>query len=81
MKEDDVMISTFDNPWNPFTNFDEWFAFDHEKGYCSLERVARLYKADATMSEIEQDRAYSAAIDRLIELDILNIFTKVPRPL
>lgn len=80
MEDKEVLITTIDNPWNPFTNFDEWFAFDHERGYCSLERVARLCNFDETMSEIEKEREYSRAIDRLIELDILNVFIKVPRP-
>ena len=26
-----VMLSTVDNPYNPFTNWDEWYAFDEMK--------------------------------------------------
>ena len=30
---DQVTVTTIDNPFNPFTDFKEWFRFDTEKGY------------------------------------------------
>jgi len=27
------MLTTFDNPYNPFDEFTSWFMFDEEKGY------------------------------------------------
>ena len=35
MTEKQAMLSTADNPWNPFTNFNEWYAFDVVHGYNS----------------------------------------------
>ena len=32
-----VAITTFDNPFNPFTQFTEWLLFDKEKGYTTCE--------------------------------------------
>lgn len=29
----EVMLTTEDNPFDPFTQYDEWYAFDYEKGY------------------------------------------------
>ena len=29
------MLTTFDNPYNPFDEFTSWFMFDEEKGYHS----------------------------------------------
>ena len=37
-------LTTFDNPFNPFDQFDDWYLFDVEKGYCScgyLDRIAK----------------------------------------
>ena len=36
------MITTIDNPYNPFTQFDEWYAFDEGKGYCTSGYLARI---------------------------------------
>ena len=30
---EEVRITTIDNPFNPFTEWDEWFNFDLQKGY------------------------------------------------
>ena len=35
-------ISTFDNPFNPFEDFDNWFLYDCEKDYYSLTKVDPL---------------------------------------
>ena len=70
-------LSTKDNPFNPFTEFEKWYAFDHSHGYNSSEYLARLAHTspyeppEQTQSEIE------AAIDDIIRLDPLKIYTKV----
>ena len=35
MKPYEVMLSTSDNPFNPFDDFENWLAFDREKDYKS----------------------------------------------
>ena len=77
--ENDVMLTTFDNPFNPFENFDSWLLFDKEKGYNSCERLARLLQITEDMSQVEIENERIRAIDRLIELDFTNTFTRVTR--
>ena len=72
-----VHITTIDNPFNPFDDFTSWLMFDIEKGYNSSERVARLVKTTDDMSEVEELEEIERAIDRLIEIDPLDLFTKV----
>ena len=79
MVMNDCMITTIDNPFDPFEQFTSWLMFDKEKGYDSCERVARLAKITSQMSQKEIDEEQERAIDRLIELDVLNIFKKVTR--
>ena len=41
----EYMLTTVDNPFNPFTEFDEWFAFDRQMGYNTpsfLDRIAKV---------------------------------------
>lgn len=74
-----VTITTVDNPYDPFDDFEHWFQFDTEKGYYTSSRVARLTKLRDDMSEVEEDLEVERAIDRLIEIDPLKIYKKVVR--
>ena len=70
-------ITTYDNPFNPFEDFKSWFMFDTEKGYYSCSKLARICKTEDSMSEKEYLEEVERAIDRLIEIDPLNIYKKV----
>lgn len=77
MLSKECMLSTIDNPFDPFEQFTSWLMFDKEKGYDSCERLARLVNITSEMSQKEIDEETDRAIDRLIELDVLNIYIKV----
>lgn len=72
------MLTTKDNPYNPVTNFDQWLIFDSLKGYNSSQYLARIVETRDDMSEEEEAEAINKAIDEIIELDFMNIYTKVP---
>lgn len=56
------MLSTSDNPFNPFDDFDKWFSFDIAKGYNTCAYLARVCEE----SELS-DRENSLAINEAIE--------------
>lgn len=72
-----VAITTFDNPFNPFTQFTEWLLFDKEKGYNTCEYLARIAKVEDNLSQQEYNRAVEQAIDSMIETDPFNIYKKI----
>ena len=74
-----VTITTIDNPFNPFDDFDSWFMFDIEKGYYSSSKLARLTNLTDDMTEKEENEEVERAVDRLIEIDPLDIYIKVTR--
>ena len=51
----DVMLTTYDNPFNPFEQFSSWFLFDVEKGYNTCSYLARIAKLSDEMSQQEED--------------------------
>lgn len=76
---EEVMITTIDNPYDPFEEFTQWDLFDKEKGYNTTSRLARLVDLSDEMTQQEENEAIELAIDRLIELDFLDIYRKVKR--
>lgn len=73
----DMMLTTIDNPYNPFTHFDEWRAYDVEKGYFTCEYLARIVKTSDELSETDQLLAIEQAIDEIVELNILGLYKKL----
>lgn len=79
MVANDYMLTTIDNPYDPFEQFTLWYLFDKEKGYNTCERLARLANITSDMSQKEIDEETNRAMDKLIEIDFLNIFKRVSR--
>ena len=73
----DVMLTTYDNPFNPFEQFSSWFLFDVEKGYNTCSYLARIAKLSDEMSQQEEDEEVERAIDEIIKYDFMNIYKKI----
>ena len=73
------MLTTIDNPFNPFTHFDEWLSYDTKKGHHTLSLLARITKSSPYLSEMDQSLAIEEAIDSLIELNPSGILRKVTK--
>lgn len=71
------MLTTIDNPFNPFTNFEQWFDYDCEKGYYSCSYLARIAKTSDMLSEKENDEEIERAINEIIQYNPLGIYVKV----
>ena len=76
-----VMLTTADNPYNPFDNYDEWYAFDFQMGYHTPEYLARVVVTSSELSESDQALAIEEAIDSILTTNVLGIYRKVSRDL
>ena len=74
-----VMLTTVDNPFNPFDDFTSWYMYDVEHGYNSCSYVARIAKTSDQFTEKENNEEIERAIDEIILHDFLNIYVKVSR--
>ena len=77
--ENNCMLTTFDNPFDPFEQFTSWFMFDVEKGYNSCAYLARIAKLTDDMSDQEISDEINRAIDEIIKYDFMNIYKKVEK--
>lgn len=73
----DCMLTTFDNPFDPFEQFTSWFLFDVEKGYNTCGYLARIVKLSDDMTQKEIDEEIERAMDVIISNDFMNIYKKV----
>lgn len=74
-----VMLTTIDNPFDPFDQFDSWINFDMEKGYNSCAYLARIAFTSDSLSDAENEQEIERAIDEIIRYDFMNIYKKVVR--
>ena len=71
------MLTTFDNPYNPFEQFTSWFLFDEEHNYHSSAYLGRFANTSDQLSDEENDEEIERAIDEIIKYDFMNIYKKV----
>lgn len=70
------MLTTFDNPYNPFDEFTSWFMFDEEKGYHSCAYLGRIAKTSEQLSDEENAQEIERAIDEIIKYDFKTFIKK-----
>lgn len=59
-------LTTTDNPFDPFLNWDEWYFYDLSKGYNTCERLARIAKPALQLPDEANESEIEMAIDQLI---------------
>jgi hypothetical protein len=63
-----VWITTVDNPFDPFTQWERWFNFDEQCGYRTCARVAAFaHTSEENLSPYENEELTNSAINRLYE--------------
>lgn len=75
----DCMLTTNDNPYNPFVEFALWLLFDKEKGYNTCEYLARIAQLSDDLSEKETEDEIERAMDEIIKYDPFGIYMKVTK--
>ena len=71
------MLTTVDNPFDPFEQFTSWFMFDEEKGYHTCSYLGKIARTSDQLSEEENELENERAIDEILKYDFRNIYKKV----
>jgi hypothetical protein len=75
----EYMLTTVDNPFDPFTRFDEWYAYDVRMGYNTSAFLDRIVKNSNDISEPDQVQEIQNAIDEIIRENVSGMWRKVTR--
>lgn len=79
MPDTEYMLTTVDNPFDPFTRFDEWYAYDVKMGYHSCAFLDRITKNSNELSEADQALAIQNAIDEIVSENVSGMWKKISR--
>jgi hypothetical protein len=71
------MLTTTDNPYDPFSQYDEWASWDSVHGYNTPAYLARIVVTSDDLSEADQSLAIENAIDEIVSMNVLGIYKKV----
>lgn len=74
-----AMLTTVDNPFSPFDEYDEWYAFDERKGYHTPSYLARVVGSGTDLSDVDENFFITKAIDEIVDLNPLGLYKKVTR--
>lgn len=67
-KPKSVWITTVDNPFDPFTQWDRWFNYDEQRNYHTCARVANLAPtSNENLTEKENVELINSALVTLCE--------------
>ena len=70
------LLTTIDNPYNPFVDFSSWYMFDCEKGHNTSSRLARIMNVNSEMTQKEIDEERDRAMNLIVAYDLEDTFFK-----
>lgn len=74
-----VSLTTTDNPFDPITNFDEWYAYDLSLGQDTAGYLARIARVSDEMPPYYYHAAVEEAVDEIVALNLNGKYLKVVR--
>ena len=64
----DVLLTTFDNPYNPFDDYDKWWQWDKDNDYNTPELLARVMgDTSDVMDAVELAQIQATAMNWIID--------------
>ena len=74
------MLTTTDNPFSPYTEFEQWNAYDMQVGHHTLSLLARVTRTSDELSDLDNAQAIDDAIEIIITEDVTELYKKATEP-
>lgn len=68
----ELRITTVDNPYNPFTQWEQWLLFDTRSGYHTSNRLAKVSTISEQLSEDEVYDTVERGIEELMKFGAID---------
>jgi uncharacterized protein YjcR len=75
------MLTTVDNPFDPFTQWDDWVNYDEASGYFTNSYLARIARTSPDLSDADQALAIEQAIDEIVQENVNGLYRKIEIPM
>lgn len=72
-QSEEIMLTTVDNPFDPFSEFDDWLSFDTEKGYNSCGLIDRVAYFSPNISKADQELSIINAIKEIVKHNVYGV--------
>lgn len=76
----DSMLTTIDNPWSPYTDYDAWLSWDREHGYDTPGLLARIADVSLDLPDSEINESIGEAIDEIVTLNPNGMYRRALPP-
>ena len=67
------MLTTVDNPYDPFTEYKQWLQFDEAAGYYTNGLLARFVSLSNELSDADYNQAIEDGMQEVVELNPLGV--------
>lgn len=74
------MLTTTDNPYDPYLEYDKWYDWDQAAGYCTPQYIARLAPTLAGLPDEQEEAATAMAIAAILDVNITGNYIMAPKP-
>lgn len=68
-KVKEFLITTIDNPYNPFSDYEDWLRFDEENGYNTQNYVARVLQVKDLDDSLSEDEKLDIALESILSIN------------
>ena len=75
----EFMLTTLDNPFDPFEDFMDWYRFDMEKGYNTCGYLARVSKVSSELTDEENNEENTRAIGEILRTDPTGLYLRAEK--
>lgn len=73
------MLTTIDNPHDPFEDYDAWYAYDTRAGHHTVSFLSRVATLSDELSEADWNLAVDAAIDEIVNENVSGLYRKITK--